>query len=76
MFFSVLNLIQSLINNKTYGEKKTFMVFLEMDMIRIYLFVVHQVVLESRNDDILNEEKVDRKKITLTLEVFLGRFGS
>jgi hypothetical protein len=52
------------------------MSFLEMDMIRIYWFVVHQVVLESRNKEILNKKKGNREKITLTFEDFFGRFGS
>jgi hypothetical protein len=33
------------------------MSFLEMDMIKICWFVVRQVVLESKNNEIFNEER-------------------
>jgi fucose 4-O-acetylase-like acetyltransferase len=59
LIFLFFNLIQRLINNKTYEEKKKnkFMSFLEMDMIKICWFVVRQVVLESKNNGIFNEER-------------------
>jgi hypothetical protein len=52
------------------------MVFLEMDMIVIYLFDDHQVVLPSRNIDMMNEIDLIGKKVTLTLKDFFRRFGS
>jgi hypothetical protein len=57
-------------------KKNVFMSFLEMDMIKICLFVEHQDVLESRKEVMMNEKKFDRGEVTLTFEDFFGRFGS
>jgi hypothetical protein len=53
-----------------------FMSFLEMDTIKIYLSVEHQVVWRSRNDNIVNKGESEMEGITLILEDFFGRFGS